>query len=41
MFYKKVKEIVRYVEYARESLEKDILKIIIGNTYKHSDDKSK
>ncbi len=38
IFYKKGKEIGRYVEYARESLEKDILKIVSGETYKHSYD---
>ena len=36
IFYKKGKEIGRYVEYARESLEKDILKITTGKPYKHS-----
>lgn len=38
IFYKKGKEIGRYVEYARESLEKDILKIVSGKPYKHSYD---
>lgn len=38
IFYKNGKEIGRYVEYARESLEKDILKIVSGKTYKHSYD---
>ncbi|MCG1037525.1 thioredoxin family protein [Polaribacter sargassicola] len=38
IFYKNDKEIGRYVEYARESLEKDILKIVSGETYKHSYD---
>ena len=38
IFYKKGKEIGRYVEYARESLEKDMLKIVSGATYKHSYD---
>ncbi len=38
IFYKKGKEIGRYVEYARESLEKDILKIVSGEAYKHSYD---
>ena len=38
IFYKDGKEIGRYVEYARESLEKDILKIVSGQTYKHSYD---
>lgn len=41
IFYKKDKEIGRYVEYARESLEKDILKILTGKEYKHSYDHSK
>lgn len=36
IFYKNGKEIGRYVEYARESLEKDILKIVSGQGYKHS-----
>ena len=38
IFYKDGKEIGRYVEYARESLEKDILKIVSGKAYKHSYD---
>ena len=38
IFYKDGKEIGRYVEYARETLEKDILKIVSGETYKHSYD---
>jgi len=38
IFYKDDKEIGRYVEYARESLEKDILKIVSGKAYKHSYD---
>jgi thiol-disulfide isomerase/thioredoxin len=41
IFYKKDKEIGRYVEYARETLEKDILKIVSGKAYKHSYDNSK
>ena len=41
IFYKKGIEIGRYVEYARESLEKDMLKIVSGKAYKHSYDKSK
>ncbi|MGJ8743019.1 TlpA family protein disulfide reductase [Polaribacter sp.] len=41
IFYKDGKEIGRYVEYARESLEKDMLKIVSGQHYKHSYDKSK
>jgi len=36
IFYKNGKEIGRYVEYQRESLEKDILKILTGKPYKHS-----
>ncbi|ARV07528.1 thiol reductase thioredoxin [Polaribacter sp. SA4-10] len=39
IFYRDGKEIGRYVEYARESLEKDILKILSGQAYKHSYDK--
>ena len=38
IFYRDGKEIGRYVEYARESLEKDILKIVSGEPYKHSYD---
>ena len=38
IFYKKGKEIGRYVEYARESLEKDLLKIVSGEPYRHSYD---
>jgi len=38
IFYKNGKEIGRYVEYARESLEKDMLKIVSGQEYKHSYD---
>jgi thiol-disulfide isomerase/thioredoxin len=41
IFYKKGKEIGRYVEYARETLEKDMLKIVSGKTYKHVYDNSK
>ena len=36
IFYKNNKEIGRFVEYPRETLEKDILKIISGESYKHS-----
>jgi len=36
IFYKNDVEIGRYVEFPRESLEKDILKIVSGKTYKHS-----
>jgi thiol-disulfide isomerase/thioredoxin len=38
IFYKKGKEIGRYVEYARTSLEEDILTILLGSGYKHSYD---
>lgn len=41
IFYKDGKEIGRYVEYARVSLEKDILQIVTGKKYKHSYDHSK
>lgn len=41
IFYRDGKEIGRYVEYARESLEKDMLKIVSGKPYKHSYDRSK
>ena len=40
IFYKNGKEIGRYVEYSRENLEKDILKIVSGKSYKHSYDKN-
>ena len=36
IFYKKNKEIGRFVEYPRETLENDILKIVSGKPYKHS-----
>jgi thiol-disulfide isomerase/thioredoxin len=36
IFYKNGKEIGRYVEYARESMEEDFLKISSGQDYKHS-----
>ncbi len=36
IFYKDGKEIGRYVEFARETLEKDILAIVSGAPYKHS-----
>jgi len=36
IFYKKDKEIGRYVEIPRETLEKDILKIVSGKSYKHA-----
>lgn len=40
IFYKKGEEIGRYVEYPRESLEKDILKILKKEPYKHSYDRT-
>lgn len=36
IFYKNEKEIGRFVEYPRESVEADILKIVRGEPYKHS-----
>ncbi len=36
IFYKKGKEIGRFVEYPRETLEIDVLKIVSGKPYKHS-----
>ncbi|MFC5046839.1 thioredoxin family protein [Aquimarina hainanensis] len=36
IFYKDGKEIGRYVEYARETLEKDMLAILSGKSYKHA-----
>jgi thiol-disulfide isomerase/thioredoxin len=41
IFYKNGEEIGRYVEYARETLEEDVLKIVSGKAYKHSYDNSK
>ena len=41
IFYKNDKEVGRYVEYARQTLEKDILKIVTNKPYKHSYDRSK
>jgi thiol-disulfide isomerase/thioredoxin len=41
IFYKQGKEVGRYVEFPRETLEKDILKIVTGQPYKHSYDKTK
>ena len=41
IFYKEGKEIGRYVERPRETLEKDVLKILTGKGYKHSYDHSK
>ncbi|UAN00093.1 thioredoxin family protein [Polaribacter litorisediminis] len=40
IFFKDGKEVGRFVEYPRETLEKDILKIVTGQPYKHSYDKS-
>ena len=39
IFYKDGKEIGRFVEYPRETMEKDFLKIVSGQPYKHSYDK--
>jgi thiol-disulfide isomerase/thioredoxin len=39
IFYKNGKEIGRYVEFPRTSLEKDILTIVSGKPYKHSYEK--
>ncbi len=36
IFYRNDLEIGRYVEFPRETLEKDILKIVSGKAYKHS-----
>ncbi|PQJ76196.1 thiol reductase thioredoxin [Polaribacter gangjinensis] len=36
IFYKNGKEIGRFVEYPRETIEKDFLKIVSGMPYKHS-----
>lgn len=36
IFYKDGKEVARFVEYPRETIEKDILKIVSGQNYKHS-----
>lgn len=36
IFYKEGKEIGRFVEYPRETVEEDILKIVSGKPYKHS-----
>jgi thiol-disulfide isomerase/thioredoxin len=41
IFYEKGEEIGRYIEVSRESLEKDMLKIITKKEYKHSYDYSK
>jgi thiol-disulfide isomerase/thioredoxin len=39
IFYRNGEEIGRFVEYPRETLEKDILKIVSGEDYKHSYEK--
>lgn len=36
IFYKNGEEIARYVEHARETMEKDFLKIVLEKEYKHS-----
>lgn len=36
IFYKNGKEVGRFVEYPRETIEKDVLKIVSGQDYKHS-----
>lgn len=36
IFYRDGKEIGRYVEHSRETIEKDILKILKGKPYKHT-----
>lgn len=36
IFYRNNKEIGRYIEYSKKSLEKDILNILIGETDKKS-----
>jgi thiol-disulfide isomerase/thioredoxin len=41
IFYKEGKEIGRFVEYPRETIEEDILKIVTQKPYKHSYDRSK
>ena len=41
IFYKDGEEVGRFVEYPRETLEKDIFKILTGAPYKHSYDRSK
>ncbi len=41
IFYKGGKEVGRFVEYPRETIEKDIIKIVTGQPYKHSYDKTK
>ena len=38
IFYRENKEIARYVEKPRNSLEKDMLRVFSGKTYKHSYD---
>ena len=39
IFYKDGKEIGRYIEHARQTMEKDFLKILKGTSYKHSYEK--
>ena len=39
IFYKNGKEIGRFVEHSGKIFEKDILKIVRGNNYKHSYEK--
>ena len=41
IFYKEGKEIGRFVEYPRETLEQDFLKILTREKYKQSDDRTK
>lgn len=41
IFYKDGKEVGRFVEYPRETMEADILKIVTQQPYKHSYDKTK
>lgn len=36
IFYKDGKELGRYVEYARDTIEKDFLQIVAGTGYKHA-----
>lgn len=40
IFFKDGKEVGRFVEYPRETLEKDILKIVTNQPYKHSYDRN-
>ena len=41
IFFKNGKEVGRFVERPRETLEKDMLKILKGEPYKHAYDNSK